>query len=93
MSDLPRHLQRPKLKTAEASEYLAIVHGVSVAPATLNKMRCCGGGPAFQKFGKFPLYQPADLDEWVAARMSAKQRSTSDAPGGTAAGTIAGSEA
>lgn len=89
MSDLPRHLQRPKLKTAEASEYLAIVHGVSVAPATLNKMRCCGGGPAFQKFGKFPLYEPAALDAWVSSRMGGRQRTTAD----TAAGTIAGSEA
>lgn len=87
MSDLPRHLQRPKLKTAEASEYLAIVHGVSVAPATLNKMRCCGGGPAFQKFGKFPLYQPADLDEWVAARMGGRQRSTADNAVGDGAGS------
>jgi predicted DNA-binding transcriptional regulator AlpA len=47
--------------------------GLSVS--TLNKLRVFGGGPTFVKLGRRVVYDPADLDAWLAAR---KRRSTSE---------------
>ena len=40
--------------------------------------RLTGGGPAYRKAGKFPLYEPDDLDEWALAKLSPKVRSSSE---------------
>ena len=45
---------------------------------TLAKLAVVGGGPAYRKAGKFPLYEPDDLDEWALAKLSAKVRSSSE---------------
>jgi hypothetical protein len=37
-----------------------------------------GDGPIFRKFGRIVVYDPADLDSWALARLSAPLRSTSD---------------
>lgn len=66
----------PRLTRAEASAYL-IARGYRVAPATLAKLACLGGGPTFTSFGRRPLYRPGDLLAWVASRSSAPRRSTS----------------
>ncbi len=66
-----------RLRRADASRYLHATHGVIRAPATLAKLACLGGGPVFVKFNHVPLYDPADLDAWVASRMSAMLRNTS----------------
>ncbi|WP_337181416.1 helix-turn-helix domain-containing protein [Shinella sp.] len=52
---------RPKLRTAEAAAYTAL--GIS----TLEKLRVIGGGPAYYKVGKAVVYDPADLDAWLAS--------------------------
>lgn len=75
---LPPHLRRPRLRHSEASEYLRLVHGVELSAATLAKFASIGGGPLYQKFGRWPLYEPGALDAWVAARLSAPRRSTSE---------------
>jgi hypothetical protein len=62
----------------EAADYLQKVHGVPCAPRTLAKLACVGGGPLFQKFGRLPRYRLADLDAWVASRLSRPVRSTSE---------------
>jgi hypothetical protein len=53
-------------------------HGYPVAVASLNKWACVGGGPRFRKFGRRPLYSPADLLAWAEARTSPPLHSTSD---------------
>lgn len=68
-----------RLRRAEASEYLLTTHGVRRAPATLAKLACLGGGPLFVKMNHAPLYDPRDLDAWVAARTSAAVANTSGA--------------
>jgi hypothetical protein len=68
-SYLPQRLQKPRLNTVEASEYLLSVHGVKIAPATLAKLRNVGGGARFSKFGSTVLYQPAELDTWALAKL------------------------
>jgi hypothetical protein len=37
-----------------------------------------GGGPEFQKFGRFPHYTIDALDAWAASKLSPARRSTSD---------------
>jgi hypothetical protein len=67
----------PRLRRAEASRYLADVHGVSTAPATLAKLAVVGGGPAYELWGRVPYYPIGSLDLWAVARLSPR-RSTSD---------------
>jgi len=52
--------------------------GLPIAEATLAKYATVGGGPVFHKFGKAALYDPAAVDEWIAARLGQPLRSTSD---------------
>lgn len=72
-----RHL----LRRHDASAYLLEKHGVSYKPATLSKLVSTGGGPRFRKFGSLPLYSPADLDAWVASKLSPVVASSDELPG------------
>ena len=42
--NMPKHLQKPRLRRWEASEYMELAHGLTVAPATLAKLASIGGG-------------------------------------------------
>jgi hypothetical protein len=64
--------------TRQAAAFLTD-RGFRIAPATLNKLRCVGGGPAFEKFGRRPLYSETSLLAWVQARTTGPLRSSSDA--------------
>jgi len=74
-----------RLRRREASEYLKTRWGLNYLPTTLAKLACLGGGPAFEHFGRTPLYREDELDRWVQDRMSGLKRSTSD-PGVTSSG-------
>jgi hypothetical protein len=76
---LPPALRKPRLRRWEASEYLRIVHGIEVATATLAKYASIGGGPAFHKSMRTPLYPREELDRWAIERLGSLKRSTSDA--------------
>ncbi len=78
---LPSALRKPRLRRWEASEYLELVHGVTVAPATLAKMASVGGGPSFQKNGRMPVYPKTELDRWAGERLGRLVRSTSEVEG------------
>lgn len=55
-------LSRRMLNTREAASYCRL------GRSTLEKLRCAGGGPAYLKLGaKRVVYDPADLDKWLAA--------------------------
>jgi hypothetical protein len=69
--------QRP-LRRNEASDYLFEKYGIKRKPVTLAKYATVGGGPVFRSAGRFPLYDPADLDFWAASITSAPKRSTTD---------------
>lgn len=76
---LPPALRKPRLRRWEASEYLELVHGITIAPATLAKYASLGGGPAFNKgLGRTPLYPKDELDRWATERLGKLMRSTSD---------------
>lgn len=80
--DSPKHLDQSRnprlLRRKQAARYLTETHGVPTAPQTLAKLATVGGGPLYRKFGRFPLYDVNDLDNWVAHKLSVKRRSTSD---------------
>jgi hypothetical protein len=66
------------LRRKEASAYLRRTFGLERAPSTLAKLAVVGGGPPFQVLNRVPLYTTADLDRWVASRLSPRMESTSD---------------
>jgi hypothetical protein len=66
------------LTRAEAAEYISGT-GASITKATLQKFASVGGGPVYRLFGKKALYTPAELDAWMAEKMSEPRRSTSAA--------------
>lgn len=60
--------ERRFLRTDEAASYIAL------SGATLRKFRLVGGGPEYFKLGRIVVYDPTDLEKWIAAK---RQRSTS----------------
>jgi predicted DNA-binding transcriptional regulator AlpA len=59
-----------RLRTPEAAEYLG------VGESTLEKWRCSGQGPMFERSGtRIVVYRVADLEEFLTAR---RARSTSE---------------
>ena len=66
------------LRRAEAAQHIQDKWGYPCSPRTLAKYAVIGGGPVFRRAGRFPLYSTADLDEWVASKLSPPMRSTSD---------------
>ena len=56
------------MRTPEAAKYCGSTE------STFNKLRLVGGGPAYIKLGKTVVYDPDDLDAWLAAH---RRKSTS----------------
>jgi hypothetical protein len=69
----PRYLRR-----ADAARYIRETYGIPCVGPTLAKYACIGGGPAFRKAGKFPIYAREDLDHWASNRLSKPVRSTTE---------------
>ena len=66
-----------RLDRKHAAQFLT-ERGYRTAPATLAKLACIGGGPAFESFGRRPLYRESDLLAWAQARTTGPRHSTSD---------------
>ena len=66
------------LRRKEAAIYVTTQWGVPLSHRTLAKLAVTGGGPAYRKAGRFPLYEAADLDQWVQSRLGPKIQSSSD---------------
>jgi predicted DNA-binding transcriptional regulator AlpA len=60
---------RKMLSTPEAASYCGS------SSSTFAKLRLYGGGPVFLKLGRRVVYDPDDLDAWLASR---RRTSTSD---------------
>ena len=82
-----------RLRRVEASRYLLDVWGISRTPKTLAKLAVTGGGPAYQKDGRFPLYTIESLDDWVASQLSPMVTSTADLAAIKSAPRLVGSTA
>ncbi|MFN3076371.1 MAG: hypothetical protein ABT940_05740 [Alphaproteobacteria bacterium] len=76
--NLPPYLRKPNLRRWEASQYLELVHGLTIAPSTLAKWATTGGGPAYFPAGRTPLYPRQELDRWATERLGKLVRSTSE---------------
>ncbi|MBB5046153.1 hypothetical protein HNR60_000895 [Rhodopseudomonas rhenobacensis] len=76
---LPAHLDKPRLRREHASEYLDVVFGITIAPATLAKYVTIGGGPEFQKVNRTPLYPRHSLDAWAKKKLGPLIASSSQA--------------
>lgn len=66
---LSKNSPRRMLRTREAATYTGL------AKSTLEKLRVSGGGCPYIRVGRVVVYDPADLDEWLASH---RRRSTSD---------------
>ena len=75
MTDAPK-IRR--LRRVDASVYLWDNWGISRTPKTLAKLAVVGGGPAFRKDGRFPLYEIESLDEWASEQLTESVRSTAE---------------
>ena len=75
MTDAPR-IRR--LRRVDASVYLWDNWGISRTPKTLAKLAVVGGGPAFRKDGRFPLYEAESLDEWARDQLTEQVHSTAE---------------
>jgi hypothetical protein len=79
IDNLPLPLALPTyLRRADAARYIRTTYGIPCGPTTLAKYACVGGGPAFRKAGKFPIYSKDDLDAWANQRLGKPVRSTSE---------------
>ncbi len=67
-----------RLRRKEASAYLRDEWGIIRTPKTLAKLATIGGGPPFEKDGRFPLYTPPLLDTWARSQLSPVVHSTAE---------------
>jgi hypothetical protein len=75
------------LRRGPAAKYIT-EKGIDCSPKTLAKWAVVGGGPAFSKFGPWPIYEPPDLDQWIAEKTSPRVRSTSELRALSARGSV-----
>jgi hypothetical protein len=62
---------------AETAQYITH-HWFPCSPKTLAKLAVIGGGPAFRKAGRVPLYSEASADGWAESRIGPLVRSTTE---------------
>jgi hypothetical protein len=77
--DTPNHVgpdySRRFLRRSEAVTYVTQRYGFPCSRQWLAKLAVVGGGPTFRKAGRYPIYDPADLDLWAQQRIGPPQPS------------------
>lgn len=68
-------MTNPATSSASPLDVSGAAQRLGLSVSTLNKLRVFGGGPVFLKLGRRVVYDPADLDAWLASK---RRRSTSD---------------
>jgi hypothetical protein len=71
------HKYKKRLNRIEAAQHCTD-QGFKTSPATLATKASRGGGPAFSYWGSKPVYDPDDLDEWIASKVTCKVFSTAE---------------
>jgi len=66
------------LRRSDAATYITDQYGFPCSRQWLAKLAVIGGGPLFRKAGRYPVYEPGELDRWAEARIGPRQRSTSE---------------
>src|SRR5262245_47635691 len=72
-TSIPKYLRREP-----AAQYVRETWGIRCSPKYLAKLAVVGGGPAFRKAGRDPLYEPPDLDDWARSKIGPRVSSTSE---------------
>lgn len=72
-------VKRPLIERDKAADYLTSI-GCRISKTTLDSLATRGGGPAFMRSGRRPVYDPDDLDAWARSRLSPKVTSTAELP-------------
>jgi hypothetical protein len=66
------------MRRSEAAKYVANRYGFPCSRQWLAKLAVIGGGPAFRKAGRYPIYETGELDQWAQSRIGPPQRSTTE---------------
>jgi hypothetical protein len=66
------------LRRQQAAAYVQDTYGFPCSPQWLARLAVIGGGPAFRKASRFPLYDRADLDVWAHSKIGPRVQSTAD---------------
>jgi hypothetical protein len=66
------------LRRDQAAEYIRINYNFPCTRSWLAKLATIGGGPAFRKASRFPLYDKADLDTWAKSKIGPRVQSTAE---------------
>lgn len=72
-SSQPAYLRRDL-----AAAYVQSTYGFPCSRQWLARLAVVGGGPAFRKASRFPLYDPADLDAWAKSRIGPRVQTTAE---------------
>lgn len=64
------------LRRDEAAAYIRDTYNLPCAKTYLDVLASVGGGPAFRRIGRWPVYERVDLDTWAHQRMTPKVTST-----------------
>ena len=80
------------LRRAEAATHIHHKWGYPCSPRTLAKYAVVGGGPRFRKAGRYPLYHPDDLDDWINGKLSNVVTSTSTLVRASSSASVRGSK-
>ena len=67
-----------RLRRSEAAARVREIHNIPCEASSLRTLAHNGKGPPFIKVGRYPLYDPDDVDRWVVAKSSPKVKSTSE---------------
>lgn len=62
---------------SEAAQYITS-HWFPCSPKTLAKLAVIGGGPAFRKAGRVPLYSPSACDDYGRSKIGPLVYSTAE---------------
>ena len=66
------------LRRSDAATYITERYGFPCSRQWLAKLAVIGGGPVFRKAGRYPVYEPSELNRWAEARIGPPQRPTSE---------------
>ena len=66
------------LRRDEAASYVRAIYGFPCSKQWLARLAVTGGGPAFRKASRFPLYDQVDLDSWAKSRIGPRVLSTAE---------------
>ena len=65
------------LSRVQAAKYCQ-ERGLDTTEKSLATYAVRGGGPAYRKWGRKPVYLPRDLDRWIAERLGALRATTTE---------------